>query len=289
MEKPDFSNFYKFLVSVGLILIGFSIVLPWLFLTEPFDNSLTTDVIANLTETARNLVSIKQMTGFWLVTNVKWISGIIASIGILIVGYGLSTWYKRQIILDKKEEAELEKLRVDVRPMTASQVSVKALEELGLIKSELEADWSLAIYLKVQCKVRDWISKDKNLLENFKLISNREIDGTRYDLILRAKNKTIPDILVEVRTIDRKVQTDFVRKIIGRTISAKHRYIINTKRDAQTVILFFGPNECLPEQLIDEYKKTLKLGILTNELELYFFMDQNMDSSLESAFHNTIN
>ena len=37
MSKFEYSDFYKFIASVGITLIALSVFVPWLFLKEPFD------------------------------------------------------------------------------------------------------------------------------------------------------------------------------------------------------------------------------------------------------------
>jgi hypothetical protein len=37
MDKFEFSDLYKFLVSAGIVLVGLAILLPWFYLKEPFD------------------------------------------------------------------------------------------------------------------------------------------------------------------------------------------------------------------------------------------------------------
>lgn len=286
MDKPDFSSFYKFIVSIGLIIFAFSIALPWFILHESFDTAIKQFEISELTNTAQQLVTIRQTTGLWFISNVVWFSVIIGLIGVLLIVFGLGIWYQRQRVIDQKEDVELEKLRLDIHPMSGSQVSQKALDELGIVATEIDADWSLAKYLTVQAKVRDWINGNNELMEKYKVIANRQIDDIRYDIILQAINQNSQDVLVEVRNLNRKVQTEVIRKILGKLILAKHQYSINTRRNAKTVLLVCASTDYLPEQTAEEYFKTLKMGMFADKVELFFFTEQEIDVILQKIFRN---
>ena len=252
MDKPDFSSFYKFIVSIGVIIFVFSIALPWFFLQESFDTAIKRNEISELTNTAQQLVAIRQTTGLWLISNVVWFSVITGLIGVLLIVFGLVVWHQRQRVIDQKEDVELEKLRLDIHPMSGSQVSQKALDELGIVATEIDADWSLAKYLTVQAKVRDWINGNNELIEKYKVIANRQIDNIRYDIILQANNQNPQDVLVEVRNLNRKIQTEVIRKILGKIILAKHQYSLNTGRKAKTVLLVCASTDYLPGQTAEQ-------------------------------------
>lgn len=287
MDKTDFSSVYKFIVSIGLIIFGFSVTLPWLFLQESFDTAIKQNEISELTNTAQQLVAIRQTTGLWFISNVVWFSAIIGSMGVLLIVLGLILWYQRQRVIDQKEDVELEKLRLDIHPMSGSQVSQKALDELGIAATEIDADWSLAKYLTVQSRVKDWINGNSEFAGKYKVVVNRQIDNIRYDLILQANKQDPQDILVEVRNLNRKIQTEVIRKILGRLILAKYQYSVNTGRKAKMVLLVCAPTDCLPEQTAVDYLKTLKMSMFSDKVELFFFAEHEINVTLQKIFQKS--
>ena len=48
MTKLEYSDLYKFLASLGFVLIGLSLLVPWLFLRESFDALLNTTTVLPL-------------------------------------------------------------------------------------------------------------------------------------------------------------------------------------------------------------------------------------------------
>jgi hypothetical protein len=56
MEKIEYSDLNKFLVSVGIALMTISIFIIWLFFKEPFDLLIEQKTLDNLTETAKTII-----------------------------------------------------------------------------------------------------------------------------------------------------------------------------------------------------------------------------------------
>ena len=59
MEKLNYNDFNKFLVSLGVILIGLALLIPWLFLKESY-NIPTKIEIDSLTDISKNIIEVKQ-------------------------------------------------------------------------------------------------------------------------------------------------------------------------------------------------------------------------------------
>ena len=140
MNKPEYSDLYKFIVSLGLILIAFAMLLPWLFLRESFDALVTTSDLANLTPTAQALIAYRQNTGLWFVQNILWLSSIPAIAGFITLGSGLYLWQRKQKVLDRKDELETEKLNLEIKSMSPEQIAVKAIKETADEIQVREAD-----------------------------------------------------------------------------------------------------------------------------------------------------
>ena len=56
LPTPEYSDLYKFLASIGLILIVVAVGLPWLFLRESFVEPITVAEMDELTSIGRMLV-----------------------------------------------------------------------------------------------------------------------------------------------------------------------------------------------------------------------------------------
>jgi len=57
MNKIEYDSFYKFLVSLGIILITLPVILFIFLLKEPYDLLVTTEEIQNITSTAQQIIN----------------------------------------------------------------------------------------------------------------------------------------------------------------------------------------------------------------------------------------
>jgi hypothetical protein len=53
MAQLEYGDYYKFVASAGIALIAGAVVVPWMFLREPFDLAVEASKIGLLTPDAR--------------------------------------------------------------------------------------------------------------------------------------------------------------------------------------------------------------------------------------------
>ncbi|HBL75142.1 MAG: hypothetical protein A2W90_05675 [Bacteroidetes bacterium GWF2_42_66] len=96
MEKIEYSDLNKFLVSIGVTLIIVAFILPWLYLKEPFDLSLTQEQISKLTNEAQKIIVIRQNFILRTINYIQYLSiGLFVS-GLTSIIIGLCRWIKKQ-------------------------------------------------------------------------------------------------------------------------------------------------------------------------------------------------
>jgi hypothetical protein len=209
MTKPDFSDFYKFLASLGIILISLSFVIPWLFLHETFDISIKVDEISQLTSDAQALIGIRQRYALMILQNIGWISIVIGVVGLVLFLTGIALWWsKKQTILDEKENLELLKLRYDVEKLipklTAEEISENVLIETsdnseGITPQENKNYNLLSIiqYFEIEKAV---INKLQECFGEKSILTNRKIGKSNIDAILLARGPRRRDVIIEIKT-----------------------------------------------------------------------------------------
>ena len=60
MEKINYGDINKFLVSVGIVLIALSVLTPYLYLKEDFGSYLESSIIEKFQEPVKNIILLKQ-------------------------------------------------------------------------------------------------------------------------------------------------------------------------------------------------------------------------------------
>jgi hypothetical protein len=114
MKPIDFGDFYKFSASLGLALVIFAFVFPWLVLTEDFDFKLQKTQYEALSATVQQIVETRQKLATRLTESTPYISGISMILGLGLMAYGLLKWKKTQSLLDENQLLKNRKLLREV-------------------------------------------------------------------------------------------------------------------------------------------------------------------------------
>src|SRR4051794_30715311 len=99
MEKPEYGDLYKFIASVGVVLISLALVFPWLMLRESFDVFHKASEIGEMTQTAQEVIAYRQSTALWWVQNVGYFSAALATIGLVTLAVGVYFWRTKQQVV----------------------------------------------------------------------------------------------------------------------------------------------------------------------------------------------
>lgn len=99
--KLDFSSFYKFITSVGLLSIAASIAIPWFALQASPPAAPDNSSAASTIELALNLRADQYRI---IISTYPYLSIILLIAGTAITIYGITSWKKRQKLQDEDEE-----------------------------------------------------------------------------------------------------------------------------------------------------------------------------------------
>lgn len=99
--KLDFSSFYKFVSSVGLLLIAAAVALPWFVLRSAAPDAPIGSGAAIVVDEA---IDTRAAHYLFIVNVYPWISGVLFLLGLGLTGYGLAAWRRRQKAQDKDED-----------------------------------------------------------------------------------------------------------------------------------------------------------------------------------------
>src|SRR4051812_2637321 len=106
--KFEFGDLYKFVVSLGVVLISLSILAPWLFLKEPFDLFKTDAELKAVTAVARSVILSRQETVASILKFIPWFSMLGSACGITLICIGLKKWQGNQLLLDEQTKLEFQ-------------------------------------------------------------------------------------------------------------------------------------------------------------------------------------
>lgn len=221
MQKIDYSDINKFLVSIGLVLIGLAILCPYLYFKESFGIYIEVDQIEKFQKPIQDLISNKQKTIINIQSIVPWVSFCLLFLGTISCIAGLYRWFKRQAKLDEKFDKELRKLDLEIESMTPEEKENRTKQEVQEIEIQefLEAEnlkTNSQKYQKYFQIERDVINNFKyRCSSNYKVLAQQKL-ANKYevDLLLKAKSVLIPDKIVEIKYFGTRILWNVIKQSI---------------------------------------------------------------------------
>ena len=227
MQKIDYGDINKFLVSIGIVLIALAVLTPYLYLKEDFGLYIEQTKIDQMQEPIKELITEKQAQVIRFQGFVPWVSISFLLLGLTSTVIGLVRWFKRQSKIDEKFDKELQKLDLEITSLTPEEKEEKAKQEVEEIeKVEKQVKTSTAVRTSSHADyVKAYMSIEKGLTEvfenykspNFDVLSQQRI-GNRYeiDILLQAKTKRFLDRIVEIKYFRNRLSSKIIRDTIYR-------------------------------------------------------------------------
>jgi hypothetical protein len=223
----EYGDFYKFVTSLGIGLIGISILAPWLFLREPFDLLNTQEDIRALTPVAQAIVENRQILVGGIISVLPYFSGITFALGCILLVWGSVLWFTRnQRITDKQHQVTLDKLLREFEAATPQQIESKIRKEV--IKTELPETSK-----KVQESVVSRVVNIENLLiekiemcysSEYEVLSNQRLRDVFFDILLVAKDRFKKDLFVEIKYVRHPFSYNFIQDGFRQIAKIKSAY-----------------------------------------------------------------
>lgn len=274
MTKIEYSDFYKFLASLGVVLISLALLLPWLFLREPFDTSISQSDLTNLTSTAQAIVNTRQTTALWFLQNVTWVSVALSIAGVVFLSVGVFLWAKKQRVVDEKEHLETEKLKREIENMTPSQIAEKVIRET-------EEDASVNVpSTPISHPMRDYFRIEEAIINKLtacfgqkNVLPNRRIRDKEYDIILLSDRTYLSDVIFEIKATAHRFDR-------SRILDATHRLSLGVEGYAETtgrkvtgiVLLVMMGSKTSNDDSANKQQKMIEEIIRANRIDLQILL-----------------
>lgn len=296
MRNIDFSDIHKFIVSIGLALIFFAILVPWLFFREKFDLLLNKDDLNKLTDVAQNLITYRQEILLTTVRILPFLSGGLFLIGVVFVAYGLIKWNKKQKVVDEHQEVLLSKTKKEIETMSLGEKVKSVIKETeeevetntNNVSSNLQNNYDL--YKKQQAVVSKYMEVEAKIFEKvthsyskyYEIKPNMRIGTQEFDIIMSSNSKE--DVILEIKYF-RKINS--ILKL-NNTIDQLNNLLINyssyIKKKATAKIIIVLPTL--------QYDEVTKNGDFMKSLKKFNFeivlLNEELLNDLNGDFLNLI-
>ena len=194
MGNINYDSFYKFLVSLGIILVILPLTVLIFLTTNSFDLQITEADLAQYTQTAQKVIAWRQSLPLLIQEKcIWWIIGGCSICGVCLILYGLIKWHELQKIDDICKKREAEKQREAIEKNT-----VKMSDEQIIQKTTFEDGPSATVMKKflIEQKFFDIV---KNSKKAYIVKSNIMIGTFEYDIVAFANKKYEKDYVYEVK------------------------------------------------------------------------------------------
>lgn len=251
--KFEFGDLYKFIVSLGVVLITLSIWAPWLFLKEPFDLFRPEIEINALSDVAKAVVIKRQYAVSFIVGFIPWFSSIGSIIGMIFIFLGLKNWQKNQRYLDEQTRLDVEIKKQSLRDATKDEIEEKETSEyvnLQIAESGKSESHIVSSFRSQYSRVEELVySKLSKVYGNkFNVSHNKMVANVELDILLRGKSMLTKDYIVEVKYIRRGFNFGWLREVYLKNLYAKSVYSQVTNRLANTILLIVIDSEAYNEE-----------------------------------------
>lgn len=236
MSQLEYGDYYKFVASFGIALLGVAILLPWMFLREPFDLGIEAPKISQLTPEAQNIIRERQHLVALSLHYIPGASCGTGALGLVMTGWGLIGWRRRQTIRDKSEELEVEKLGRELEQMSPAEVQAKAQEDLKSAEEQptvTEPPSVVDTYLAVESKLLERIRACYGT--SAKILNNQRLSGVEYDAIIRARDGK--RVIVEIKYIRMGFRQGWLAESVSNLVAKVALYGKTFPGDVRGVLL----------------------------------------------------
>lgn len=272
MNKLEYDNLYKFLVSLGIVLI----VLPFaalfyfynsnpILISQIEYDSLSTYTI-QLINSRNDLLSA-------FIKVFPWVAAAFILLGAVSLVYGIIKWFGVQKKLDKKLDAESTKKTLEELKASEEEVSEKIKKETEELAPNNESASptseisendkyprikALEKYYEIEEKCFNYLTAKYSKTFDFK--RNIRIGNAYYDFV-GVSNKEEDDLIYEIK---------YCRQITGmsprlyKTFNEMYdmglKYQTVTHRNFKCIVIVVTPKEYLPrlENIVDTYRRAYR-------------------------------
>lgn len=203
MDKLQYDSFYKFLVSLGIVLIALPVV-ALVFITNNDSVLITQSEYDVLSALSQNSIQQREQIFNFVIRWLPLIAKIMIPAGTALILIGGIKWFQIQLQLDKQIKSETIIKEQTAKDMSASEIVERVADEV--IENETASDTlqhnipdpksSMAKWLKIENACLEYFSNKYSRFFDYQ--QNIKVGKWSYDLLGVSKTAD-PDHLYEIK------------------------------------------------------------------------------------------
>lgn len=294
MDRLNFSDLYRFLVSLGVVAIVLAFVVPWLVLRDGGSNIYYQDNFETLTESSKIIATGNQELQLLVIDYLPYIVLFLLSFGTYSISYGFIRWKKKQKEVDELDNIDLLIRRMEVPTLSVeeskkkakkeSQEIFNATESKGDKQDQEESSESWKELLSVEEKVYKILIK--NNPPNFKLQKDVNMNGKIADLVLQSYTNDKLDRLVEVKYFENEITTEALVNTLHQMNRFALTYINTYKKKMRGFIVVVYNEQRTNVHEAGKFKAVISSYIKENKLNFIapYFIEKNELENYDFSF-----
>lgn len=253
IENLQYDSFYKFIVSIGTILIVAPIIGLHYLVSGSYDIILSKQEFNNLSETSLQLISNKQKWINIVFNILPYLFIALIFIGLICIIVGSYKWYDIQKKLDKGLTIDIQEKQFNYQKMTSSEIAEKALNDSINNTNETNGHSTTEPYQSLDHRSQI-IQKGfevenayfqylfKNMKNKYTLRKNIKVGDVGFDIIATSKYDNI-DFLYEIKYWLNPSAKSNLRQLLSKAESAGITYENTAHRNFRFKIIIVTVEE----------------------------------------------
>lgn len=253
MDKLQFDSFYKFLVSIGIVLIISPVFLLHYLISGSYDIMITEEELSSLSSISKELIEHKRICLNFVYQFLPIFCIVLILIGLFLFILGCYKWNTiQQSAQNQLTDLDIKEKQLNIKKMSAKEIAEKIVSENIEVVSESEVNSSIAASIRASTSAtvkKAFELEDKlymSILTKFgkKYIyhQNVRIENEEYDIIAESTDSS-PDLLYEMKYWSRPVYVSMILSLFERVKKKGEVYNKNTNRDYRFKIIIVTSEE----------------------------------------------
>ena len=252
MDKLQFDSFYKFLVSIGAILIITPAFLLHYLISGSYDIVITEEELSSLSSISRELIEHKMLCLNFIYKFLPIFCIVLILAGLILFILGCYKWSTiQQSAIDKLTDLDIREKQLNIEKMSACEIAKKMVVENMEIESETEVNSSIITSLRtsssanikkafeIEDKYYTYISQKYG--KNYIYHKNVRIASAEYDIIAESTHSA-SDMLYEIKYWPNHATIARISSLCKQLEDNGNVYSLNTGRGYRIKIIIVTPD-----------------------------------------------
>ena len=282
MNKLQYDSFYKFMVSIGTLLIASPILGAYYILTNSPNVLISEQEYSDLSEFSRYALYNREA----IIDMMPYVLLGLFVLGLFCAVWGGIKWYNIQRTLDKGVELDVKEKSFKYDTLTASEVAEKVAKETietqeaddtAPLRSQNQRMFkSLQKALQAEDAYIAYLNKKQS--KGFEIKPNIKMGGYQYDIVAISKHDNI-DYIYEIKYWPNESAAGRAGDVLRRLSESGVNYENSVGRNLRTKLIVVSEKEHIApiKKRLERYLSNVSNGTYSSvEIEYFYFHENKL-------------